>query len=170
MISRDDGFLMGLTTNRYYEFQGDTRTEWENFWRQYYSSLHNDSANDCQKCDIEKLKTVSEHLNSLTFEIVNDFVCTFDTACKNNVEFSEWSNELLFKVLDRSPSLLFEILSDGQVNTDFMLNEIKNPLLDVNLQNLYDEVKAASGNVAIRTEFLKAPITAAENEGNEIKK
>lgn len=169
-ISSYGGFFMDLTTNKYYEFQGDTRTEWDNFWRNYYSSLHKYTDNTCHKCDIEKLKTISEYLDGLTFKIVSDFVCTFDTSCKNNVEFSEWSNELLFKVLDKSPTLLFEVVSSGQVNTDLILDEIKSPLLDINLQNLYDKVKVAAGVVAIRTEFLNAIITAAEKGGQEIKK
>lgn len=169
-VSSYGGFFMDLTTNKYYEFQDDTRTEWENFWQNYYSSLHKYTDNACQKCDIEKLKTVSEHLDGLTFKIVSDFVCTFDTTCKNNVEYSEWSNELLFKVLDKSPTLLFEVIAAGQVNKDIILNEIKSPLLDIQLQNLYDKVKDASGVVAIRTEFLNAIITAAEKGGQEIKK
>jgi len=97
-------------------------------------------------------------------------VCTFDTSCKNNVEYSEWSNELLFKVLEKSPTLLFEVMSAGQVNTDLILNEIKSPLLEINLQKLYDKVKVAAGVVAIRTDFLNAIITASEKGGQEIKK
>jgi len=169
-VSSYGGFFMDLTTNKYYEFQGDTRTKWENFWRNYYNSLHKYTDNACQKCDIEKLKIVSQHLNGLTFKIVSDFVCTFDTSCKNNVEYSEWSNELLFKVLDKSPTLLFEVIMARQVNNDIILNEIKNPSLDINLQNLYDKVKVAADLTALRTEFLKAIITAAEKGGQEIKK
>lgn len=169
-VSSYGGFFLDLTTNKYYEFQGYTRTEWENFWRNYYSSLHKYRDNSCQNCDIEKLKTVSEHLDGLTFKIVSDFVCTFDTSCRNNVEFFEWSNELLFKVLDKSPTLLFEVIAAGQMNKDLIVNEIKSPLLDINLQNLYDKVKVAAGVTAIKTEFLNAIITAAENGGQEIKK
>ena len=169
-VSTYSGFFMDLTTNKYYEFQGDTRNEWDNFWRNNYSSLHNSTDNTCQKCDLEKLKIVSEHLSGLTFKIVSDFVCTFDTSCSNNVEYSEWSNELLFKVLDKSPTLLFEVIAVGQVNKDLILNEIKSPLLDINLQTFYDKVKVAAGVTAIRTEFLNAIIIAAENGGQEIKK
>jgi hypothetical protein len=169
-VSSYGGFFMDLTTNKYYEFQGDTRTEWENFWHNYYSSLHKYTDNSCHKCDIGKLKTVSEHLNGLTFKIVSDFLCTFDTSCSSNIEYSEWSNELLFKVLDKSPTLLFEVFATGQVNKDVIVNEIKSPLLDINLQNLYDKVKVAAGVTAIRTEFLNAIITAAEKGGQEIKK
>jgi hypothetical protein len=150
-VSSYGGFFMDLTTNKYYDFQGDTRTEWENFWHSHYSSLHKYADISCQKCDIEILKTASEHLDGLTFKIVSDFVCTFDTTCKNNVEYSQWSNELLFKVLDKSPTLLFEVIATGQVNKDLIVDEIKSPLLDINLQNLYNKVKVAAGVTAIRT-------------------
>ncbi|MCI1267826.1 MAG: hypothetical protein LKG19_14720 [Saprospiraceae bacterium] len=170
LVSYYGGFFMDLTTNKYYKFQGDTRTEWENFWRNYYKTLQKYTENACQKCDIEKLKTVNEHLDSLTFKIVFDFVCTFDTSCKNNIEYSEWSNELLFKILDKSPTLLIEVLSAEKGNTELILNEIKSPLLDINLQNLYDKVKGAASVEAIRTEFLNAIITASEKDGQKIKK
>jgi hypothetical protein len=169
-VSSYGGFFMDLTSNKFYEFQGDTRTEWKNLWRNYYNSLHKYTGNTCQKCDIEKLKVVHENLTSLTFKIVSDFVCTFDTSCKNNTEYTEWSNELLFKVLDKSPILIIEVMSDGQVNSDIILKEIENPVLDINFQNLYDKVKFAGGVLAIRTKFLTAILTAAKNSGQKIKK
>lgn len=61
-------------------------------------------------------------------------------------------------------------MSAGQVNNDLIINEIKSPLLDINLQNLYDKVKVAAGVTAIRTEFLNAIIRAAEKGGQEIEK
>jgi hypothetical protein len=77
---------------------------------------------------------------------------------------------LLFKILDKSPTLLIEVLSAEKGNTELILNEIKSPLLDINLQNLYDKVKGAASVEAIRTEFLNAIITASEKDGQKIKK
>lgn len=123
----------------------------------------------CQKCDLETLKTLNEHLDNLTFKIISDFVCTFDLTCKNNIEYSEWSNELLFKVLDKSPKLLFEVLGSQQYrNKEIVINEVKSPVLEIDFQNLYDKVKIAPGVTVIRAEFLTAIITAAEKSGQKI--
>ena len=56
---------------------------------------------NCKSCDIEKVKIVNDHLDSLTFQIVKDFLCTFDKSCINNAEYSEWSNETLFLVIEK---------------------------------------------------------------------
>jgi len=36
----------------------------------------------CKKCDVNKVKAVNEHLDRLTFTLVEDFLCTFDNSCK----------------------------------------------------------------------------------------
>lgn len=49
IVSSYGCFLIDLTTNKYYEFQDDVRTELENFWSKYYSSLHKNTNNSCHK-------------------------------------------------------------------------------------------------------------------------
>lgn len=169
-VSSYGGFFMDLATNQYFEFHGEARTEWENFLSDYYQKLKDKRDINCQKCDIKKVKTASEYFEDISFKIVHEFLCTFDKSCSNNIEYSEWSNELLFNVLERFPTLLFEVIATEQVNNDIILNEIKNPMLDINLQNIYDKVKVAGGVTTIRTEFLNAIITAAEKGGQKIKK
>ena len=127
------------------------------------------AATPCDKCDIEKVKIVNEHLDSLTFQIVSDFLCTFDSICKNNVEYSEWSNETLFKVLEKSPTIFFQVAAKEQVNSKLLLREIESPIHDFDLQKIYDKIKATSEPTNIKAKYLNALIVAAQKDGQKIK-
>ena len=124
----------------------------------------------CEKCDIDKVKIVIEHLDSLTFQIVDDFVCTFDSSCNTNVEYSEWSNETLFKVLDKAPTIFFQVIDKGHVDNKILLTEIENPIHEFDFQKVYDKIVATSAPTGIKTKYLNALITAAGKGGQKIKK
>jgi len=126
--------------------------------------------NNCKSCDIEKVKIVNDHMDSLTFQIVSDFLCTFDNSCINNVEYSEWSNETLFKLLESSPTLFFEVVTKGQVDNKLLLKEIENPIQDFDIQVIYDKINGATASTDLKGEYLKALMTAAKNGGQKIKK
>ena len=76
------------------------------------------SVTACDKCNIDKVKIVNEHLDSLTFQIVSDFLCTFDSSCIKNAEYSEWSNETLFKVLVKAPTIFLKLLQRKKWTTN----------------------------------------------------
>jgi len=125
---------------------------------------------NCKKCDLEKVKTVNEHLDSLTFQIVNEFLCTFDNSCINNAEYSEWSNETLFKVLDKAPTIFFQVVAKGQVDKKILLRQIENPINDIDIQIIYNKIKETKVPTDLKTEYLNALISAANYGGQKIKK
>jgi len=125
---------------------------------------------NCKSCDIEKVKIVNEHLDSLTFQIVKDFLCTFDKSCINNAEYSEWSNETLFAVIDKEPSLFFQVVATGQVDNKLLLREIENPVNDKNIQVIYDKIKGTTESGDLKTEYLNALMSAAKKGGQKLKK
>ena len=128
------------------------------------------ASSPCDKCDIEKVKAANEHLDSLTFQIVNDFLCTFDSICNNNIEYSEWSNEMLFKVLEKSPTIFFKVIATGQVDSKLLLREIESPIHNFDFQKIHNKIKAASGSTNIKSKYLNALIAAADKDGQKIKK
>jgi hypothetical protein len=123
----------------------------------------------CDKCDIEKVKSVNEHLDSLTFQIVSEFLCTFDSSCNKNVEYSEWSNETLFKVLEKSPTLFFKVVSTAQVDSKLLLKEIESPIHDFDIQKIYDKIKITNAPPHIKSQYLNALIAAADKDRQKIK-
>jgi hypothetical protein len=126
--------------------------------------------NECEKCDIKKLKLVYDSLENLSYPIVYDFVCTLDSSCKNNVEFSEWSNELTFRLVEKNANLLNKVMHDLGFNYVLMVcNELSSPLMDYDYQKLYNQVKSSSGPKDMIYEQKKALIEAANHEGLTIK-
>jgi len=125
----------------------------------------------CYKCDLEKVRIVNQHLDSLTAQMLSEFLCTFDNSCKNNAEYSEYSNETLFAVLEKAPNLFFQVMATGQIDNKIILKEIENPISDlINLQNIYNETKLATAKTELKTIYLNALIIAAEKGGQKLKK
>jgi hypothetical protein len=126
---------------------------------------------DCEKCDIEKVKTVHENIDNLTFKMVEDFLCTFDHSCETNIEFSQWSNEMLYKVLDKEPELTIKVLDQSQLyNFEILLDEIENPIHDFDYQNIYEKVSEVKTENDFKQKVLKSIELAADKEGMTIKK
>ena len=128
------------------------------------------SSSPCVKCDIAKVKTVHDSMDSLNFRIVEDFFCVFDASCKNNSEFSTWSNEMLFKVLYKQPALFLQVAAKGQVDNKILLHEIENPVQEPDLQKTYDKLKTAEGPEEIKTKYLSALVAAATKGGQQVKR
>ena len=125
----------------------------------------------CVKCDLEKVRIVNQYLDSLTDQMLSEFLCTFDNSCKNNVEYSEFSNETLFAVLEKAPTLFFQVLTTRQIDHKIILKEIENPINDlINLQAVYDKTKLATTKTKLKTNYLNALILAAEKSGQKLKK
>lgn len=124
----------------------------------------------CIKCDIQKVKVVNDHIDSLTFQMVKDFLCTFDSSCKNNSEFSEWSNETLFKVLLKAPIVFFQVVENGQAANKLLIQEIENPVHEFDFQKIYNKIKATKVKAGVKTTYLNAIIKASGKGKQRLKK
>jgi hypothetical protein len=58
-----------------------------------------------KKCDETVLHFTSGKIGQLSQKEIKDFLLTFGKECEANVEYSEWSNELLFDVLEKQTEL-----------------------------------------------------------------
>src|SRR5690606_30369658 len=63
---------------------------------------------DSTKCDLNIVLEVSENQDNLDLKLVSRFLRTLNGECTNNVEFSEFSNEMLFVVLVKRPDLFLK--------------------------------------------------------------
>lgn len=89
------------------------------------------NAQDECKCNIQNVLEVKLNLDSLTPEILQNFFCTFDDSCKNNVEFSQFSNGMLFEVMNKSPQLLLEVLENqSDLTKQSVYEELESPIDD----------------------------------------
>jgi len=103
--------------------------------------------------------------------MVGDFLCTFDNSCKTNIEFSQWSNEILYNHFDKNPGLVFKIIGQGQIDsTRIILFELENPIRDFDYQRIYGKISDVRTKSEFKEKVLKSIELATDKEGLKIKK
>ncbi len=124
---------------------------------------------DYKKCDIEKVKIVNANLDSLTFQMIEDFLGTFDKSCISNIEYSQWSNEMLYRLFDNEPDLVFKVIEHGQIdNYQILLDEIENPIHDIDFQKIYDRISEIKTKSDFKERVLNSLESASNKEGKRI--
>jgi len=89
--------------------------------------------NECEKCSINAILKLNEAIRNPSENEINCFLKSFDENCKNNVEYSEWSKEVLYDLLENYPERLTTALNtENQFNETVILNAISSPLIDEN--------------------------------------
>jgi hypothetical protein len=70
------------------------------------------------KCNLAVILEIEKDIDSLTIPKMKMFLEIFSKDCRNNAEFSELSNELLFTVIARYPELFISVMCDKITDTD----------------------------------------------------
>jgi hypothetical protein len=83
------------------------------------------------KCDVTAASNVL-WVEKCSNQIIRMFIKTIDTSCRNNAEFSEISNEALFKLLANNTDETLLVLSEIKDSTllQFIAREIADPIND----------------------------------------
>jgi hypothetical protein len=121
------GKLDGLKL--YISMFGETRT-----YKKTRDYFHPDIDNyDPTKCQTAPLLQIDQNIDNLTEEMVLDFLSTFSVICEANVEFGQWGNELLFKILSTNPELALKVFSNSlsELDTTSIYEELESPLHDL---------------------------------------
>ncbi len=117
------------------------------------SSIYNDSI----RCNILVIKYTEAHLDKLLYPDLYRFLYTFSKDCSKNIEYAEYSNEILFKVLEKYPEQLIRCMSKEKgLNLDYILSELSTPILDLNGNVIYERVQSALGDKLIKEKVLDA--------------
>lgn len=112
-----------------------------------------------KKCDIDVLSRTHASINKLTPNDIRIFLSVFDSSCSSNVEFSEFSNELLFNVLDKYTKEVLLILEKGYsgIQLRSVLSELESPLTDaIDLNNLIQKVEKVKASQQIKKQVIDA--------------
>ncbi len=86
--------------------------------------------NDSIQCKGEILLQVQNHMENLDSSRIHQFLRTFDVECDNNAEYTEWSNELLFEILNKYPKFLISVLDERDINSAVIVRELESPVND----------------------------------------
>ena len=104
---------------------------------------------EIEKCDGSIVLSTKEKVGQLTKKDISKFLFTFGKECRNNVEFSEFSNEVLFEVLDKQTELTLRTLEkeEKQIELDEILDDLSSPISDmITVKNLIPKVETAKIN------------------------
>lgn len=129
------------------------------------------SAQKCKKCDMNADVDISDRVQKNTYSQIQSFLCTFDEQCRSNVEFSEFSNEHLFKVIEAYPQVFIQVLQNvDDVKQRLILDELEVPIHDgFDLELIYAKLSQIEESNAM-LEKVKASIgSAVRKSGAEIK-
>ena len=74
---------------------------------------------------------------------------TFNKECRTNIEYSEFSNEVLFKLLDtRTKEVVDVLMSNKNIDLETILIQLKNPIDDsIDIYSLKNKLESLSSEV-----------------------
>ncbi len=106
---------------------------------------------ECEKCDGQKVHVVSQSMDDLNYQLIYDLLCTFDESCSKNVEYSEFSNEVLYKVLSKHPKAIVELISDSpELDSECIYKQISFPLLDYDYSAIINSLEEIEGDEKVK--------------------
>ncbi len=96
-----------------------------------YGKQISKTQNDTVYCNTNTLLKVSRNIDNLNKTEISEFLSTFHTDCSTNVEFSEWSNELLFQIFNLHTKEVIDLITKkNNFETEVILSALKTPISD----------------------------------------
>jgi hypothetical protein len=102
---------------------------------------------------------ISKNLGTVRQSGIKKFLMTFGEVCKTNVEYSQWSNELLFDLLDKQTELTLRTIEkeEQKIEKLAIIKVLQSPLLDrVNIKKLKERIEKITIKPTLKNEIIKA--------------
>lgn len=122
-------------------------------------NLNNQSVHSSMegKCNVEYLVSLEERLNDLAYEDISVFMKRFKEECNDNIEYSQYSNELLFRILHRYPAFVIEALEEIDLGTkEIIFSKLSESVLDHDYDDIIKAVNRADGNESIKKQIISS--------------
>jgi hypothetical protein len=82
-------------------------------------------------CNIEKVKYLDQNIYNAQPSEILSFLLTLSKECRNNVEFMEYSNEVLFTVLNSRTEVVINLVkSNKEIEMEEFFHYLRNPIND----------------------------------------
>jgi hypothetical protein len=110
-----------------------------------------------KKCDGKVLSSTSDKLGKLSQKEIADFLLTFGAECRDNAEFSEWSNELLFDILGGQTELTLRTIEKEVKNIQLkiILDDLEEPIVDNEVKGLIAKVEKVKFDDQLKAEIIR---------------
>jgi len=123
------------------------------------------------KCNIEIVLETNENIDNISEDLMLRFLKTFGAECKNNVEFSEFSNETLFKVTQTEPELFCTVIQNNkdQIDLEIIISALKSPLHDlIDLDLTIDKIANTKTSHSLKSKLILAINSANWDKSKKI--
>jgi hypothetical protein len=123
------------------------------------------------KCNTEIVLETYKNIDNISEDLMLRFLKTFGVECKNNVEFSEFSNETLFKVIQNEPELFIKVIEKNQDQIDFgiIVSELKSPLHDlIDLELTINKIADTKTSPSLKSQMILAINSANWDKSKKI--
>jgi hypothetical protein len=130
-----------------------------------------DTINKPEDC-ITVVKYLQNNLNQVDLNYIKLFIKSFsDSSCINNVEFNEYGNYVLFKLIEKRPTDFFKVLFNQDIDILFSIKyQLDSPVNDgINIINVYNKVKKSNMPFNIKQKALSLLKYSYEKEIESIK-
>jgi len=152
MIIREKLFVEFLKTQR---DNIKREYEWVVKYRGFKSLM--DEEGNSKPCNIEVLQKTEQKIDNIQLKQVHDFLSDMKKECNTNAEYSEYSNEVLFLLLEKQTEILIYALeAKSSFDMPYILSQVSNPLLDYNLKALQLKIKNSIGSEVIKNLLIDA--------------
>ncbi len=111
-----------------------------------------------QKCDISKVASLKKELPNASKEAIQAFLSTISVDCKNNAEFSQFSNAVLFAVLYSKPmDVISTIEKEDIIDKNEIYKMLENPINDaIDLKDLVGVIDKLEIQNTDKTKILES--------------
>lgn len=116
-----------------------------------------------KKCDDSILLVTSEKIGQLNQKQITDFLLTLGQECRNNVEFSEWSNEILFSLLDKQTDLTIKTIEkeEKRIEMEEIFDDLSSPIHDlINLKDIISKIEKVKIKKELKDKIIERLKTA----------
>jgi hypothetical protein len=120
---------------------------------------------DTLKCNVNIVTSTFQELNDLSQGRMIEFFKTFGGECENNAEYQEYSNEVLFKVLQTDPELFISSidLEKNEIDLDDIISNLENPLFDlIDLEKTLIVIESTQCDTNLKSQITNAIQIAIE--------
>lgn len=116
-------------------------------------------------CNTEFLAHLNNDKNITDYEIFEFLESFSDQGCKNNVEYSEYSSEVLFLLLDNKTSVFLKKLDEISPQARaVVLQELSSPVIERDMPALAKKVGRTDGSPKTISEVIVALVKNASPE------
>lgn len=115
------------------------------------------SKTKCDPCNSKVLGRTDKQLEAINENDIKKFLCTLQSQCKDDIEFAEQSNNILFTLINKQTDTLLQCIDRNKdFDRNYLLNQLANPIKDYNIDEIISKAEKSNISEELKTQLIKA--------------